>query len=186
MSKLLMKVVSGCIDCLARHTDENSLSEWCMLGGNDVTEEIANGTGLAPVRCPLPDAEGDTTEASLARLCERLQKELGKLKTELVTAEAEREGARNAPSICCYCEQGVFANDDEGLERLKEHVEKICPLHPMRKVEAERDRVEAAIDLFCGPCDAWEDYDSLSGSCAVCEKSILCAALRGEGSEGEK
>jgi hypothetical protein len=83
----------------------------------------------------LRDANAEGYE-QLKRLCE----------------ENDRLTKLNLSTICAYCET-FFEADSDGrkVDSLQEHM-KVCPKHPMRKVEAEnaalREKVEKARDVL--------------------------------------
>lgn len=49
-------------------------------------------------------------------------------------------------TYCAYCNEGVFREDDEtAIDKIRDHIKNVCPLHPMREVERQRD---AAADVL--------------------------------------
>lgn len=98
------------------------------------------------------------------------------LKEEIEGLRKKLEAEAERPAICAYCNEGVYVNDADGLKRLRKHVEQECPLHPIRKVEAERVALQAQLD------ELQEQHRRIiAEECPTDEKHCGCVpALRGE------
>lgn len=100
------------------------------------------GSTMTPEQLAVLDEEDQSLAAITRRVGEERAFALMSLQPDKLLALLKklaqaRLELQSGDAFCAYCNEGTFANDAGGLKRLQEHVEKICPLHPMRKLETE-------------------------------------------------
>lgn len=84
------------------------------------------------------DADDVAARIGLTRLRDELAEKSGMPLADLYAAEDD--AAETMPVLCAYCAWEGTAPKDDLLPTLHAHV-LVCPDHPMRAVEAERDRL---------------------------------------------
>ncbi|HET6454969.1 MAG TPA: hypothetical protein VFI02_11245, partial [Armatimonadota bacterium] len=98
-----------------------------------------------------------------------LSDEAVRLVTELVAERDElKRYVDKLPTYCAYCGFEVPI-DDEAASKISEHIA-TCPKHPMRVIEAERDRLQAGA--------AVSECNRLRDLLQTCEAANKCLSMR--------